>query len=197
MPLILARLEGEGGGGVIDKIGRGAHHPCPKSFSCFRASFLKAREAPLKKRKRSEMARPQFRFWIKIRVNPIYLVNFFMVATPTKGQGKKLTHGKSKKKSPESLGGKGSRESKQAHKSESSTPTTVLLSSTSAPTLNLFATSSQLITSNGTFCSTIQTLHLDDLSTAPTFEVKMSAKTKKPAYSVNFCNSVETLAGCL
>jgi hypothetical protein len=28
------------------------------------------------------------------------------------------------------------------------------------------------------------------------FEVKMSAKTKKPAYSVNFCNSAETLAEC-
>jgi hypothetical protein len=26
------------------------------------------------------------------------------------------------------------------------------------------------------------------------FEVKMSAKTKKPAYSVNFCNRAETLA---
>jgi hypothetical protein len=38
---------------------------------------------------------------------------------------------------------------------------------------------------------------LDDLSTAPTFEVKMSAKTKKPAYSVNFCNSMEFLAECL
>ncbi len=29
------------------------------------------------------------------------------------------------------------------------------------------------------------------------FEVKMSAKTKKPAYSVNFCNSAEILAECL
>jgi hypothetical protein len=38
---------------------------------------------------------------------------------------------------------------------------------------------------------------LDDLSTAPMFEVKMSTKTKKPAYSVNFCNSVETFAECL
>jgi hypothetical protein len=44
---------------------------------------LKAREAPLKKRKRSETARPQFWFWIKIRINPIYLVIFFMVAPPT------------------------------------------------------------------------------------------------------------------
>ncbi len=52
----------------------------PKSFSCFRASFLKAREAPLKKRKRSETARPQFWFWIKIRVNPIYL--FFLWLPP-------------------------------------------------------------------------------------------------------------------
>jgi hypothetical protein len=33
---------------------------------------------------------------------------------------------------------------------------------------------------------------LDDLSTAPA-----SAKSKKPAYSVNFCNSAETLAECL
>jgi hypothetical protein len=32
---------------------------------------------------------------------------------------------------------------------------------------------------------------LEDLSTAPA-----SAKSKKPAYSVNFCNSVETLAEC-
>jgi hypothetical protein len=29
------------------------------------------------------------------------------------------------------------------------------------------------------------------------FEVKMFAKTKKPAYSVNLCNSAETLAECL
>jgi hypothetical protein len=47
------------------------------------------------------------------------------------------------------------------------------------------------------FNSTVQTLKLDNLSTAPTFEVKMSAKTKKPAYSVDFCNSAETLAECL
>ncbi len=73
---------GGGGGEVIDKIGRGAHLPCPKLFSCFWALFLKAREAPLKKRKRSDTARPQFRFWIKIRVNPIYLVIFFMAAPP-------------------------------------------------------------------------------------------------------------------
>jgi hypothetical protein len=33
---------------------------------------------------------------------------------------------------------------------------------------------------------------LDDLSTAPA-----STKSKKPAYSVNFCNSMETLAKCL
>ncbi len=108
-----------------------------------------------------------------------------------------MTHGKSKKKLPESLGGKGSRESKQARKSESSTPTTVLLLLTSTPTSNLSATLSQLITLNGTFCSTVRTLQLDDLSTASTFEVKMSTKTKKPAYSVNFCNSAETLAKCL
>jgi hypothetical protein len=38
---------------------------------------------------------------------------------------------------------------------------------------------------------------LDNLSTAPMFEVKMSTKTKKPAYCVNFCNSAETLAECL
>ncbi len=54
-----------------------------KIVSCFRASFLKAWEAPLKKRKGSEMARPQFWFWIKIRVKPIYLVIFFIVAPPT------------------------------------------------------------------------------------------------------------------
>ncbi len=67
-------IGGGRGGEVINIIGRGAHLACPKSFSWFRASFLKAREAPLKKRKRSETARPQFWFWIKIRVNPIYLV---------------------------------------------------------------------------------------------------------------------------
>ncbi len=79
----LRNQRGRRGGEVISKIGRGAHLPCPKSFSCFRALFLKALEAPMKKRKRSETARPQFRFWIKIRVNPIYLVIiFFMVATP-------------------------------------------------------------------------------------------------------------------
>ncbi len=72
MPPILALSEGEGGGEVIEKIGRGAHLPRPKSF----------REAPLKKRKRSEAARLQFWFWIKIGVNPIYLVIFFMVAPP-------------------------------------------------------------------------------------------------------------------
>ncbi len=43
-------IGGGGGGKVIDKIGRGAHLPRPKWFSCFRASFLKAR---------SETARPQ------------------------------------------------------------------------------------------------------------------------------------------
>jgi hypothetical protein len=79
-------IRGGGGGEVIDKNGRGAHLPRPKSFSCCRASFLKAREAPLKKRKRSETARPQFWFWIKIRVNPIYQVIFFMVAPPTQSE---------------------------------------------------------------------------------------------------------------
>jgi hypothetical protein len=76
-------IGGGGGGEVIDKIGRGAHLPRPKSFSCFRALSLKAGEAPLKKRKINETARPQFWFWIKIRVNPNYLVIFFMVAPPT------------------------------------------------------------------------------------------------------------------
>jgi hypothetical protein len=112
--------------------------------------------------------------------------------------GKKtLTHGKSKKKLPELLGGKESRESKQAHKSEPLTPTTVSSLSTSTPTSNLSATLSKSITSNGKFCSTIRTLQLDDLSTAPMFEVKMSTKTKKPAYSVKLCNSAETLAECV
>jgi hypothetical protein len=115
-----------------------------------------------------------------------------------KGQGKKtLTHGKSKKKSPELSGGKGSRESKQARKSEPLMPITVPSSSTLTPTSNMSATLSQSITLNGTFCSTVRTLQLDDLSTAPMFEVKMSTKTKKPAYSVNFCNSAETLDECL
>jgi hypothetical protein len=99
---------------------------------------------------------------------------------------------KSKKKLLESSKGKGSRESKQERKLEPLTPTTVSLLLTSTPMSNLSATSSQSITSNGTFCSTVQTLHLDDLSTPPA-----STKSKKPAYSVNFCNSAETLAECL
>jgi hypothetical protein len=99
---------------------------------------------------------------------------------------------KSKKKLLGLLRGKGSRESKQARKSEPLMPTTVSLSSTLTPTSNLSATLSQLITSNWMFYSTVQTLHLDDLSTAPA-----SAKSKKPACSVNFCNSAETLVKCL
>jgi hypothetical protein len=79
---------------------------------------------------------------------------FALIIMPKDGK-KTLTHGKSKKKSHELLGGKGSIESKGAHKSELSMPTTVLLSSTSTPTSNLSATSSQSITSNGTFCTTI------------------------------------------
>jgi hypothetical protein len=63
---------------------------------------------------------------------------------------------------------------------------------TLTPMPNLSATSSQSITSNWMFCSTVQTLHLDDLSTAPA-----SAKSKKPAYSVNFCNSAKTFVKCL
>jgi hypothetical protein len=43
-PLCCA-IEG-GGGDVINKIGRRAHLPCQNSFSCFRVSFLEAREAP-------------------------------------------------------------------------------------------------------------------------------------------------------
>jgi hypothetical protein len=74
----------EGGGEVVNKIGRGAHLLRPKSFSCFWALFLKAGEAPLKKRKRSETTRPQFWFWIKIRVNPIYLVFFLWLPPLTK-----------------------------------------------------------------------------------------------------------------
>jgi hypothetical protein len=99
---------------------------------------------------------------------------------------------KSKKKLLELSRGKGSRDSKQACKSEPSMPTTVSSLLTLTPTSNLSVTLSQVITLNGTFCSTVQTLHLDDLSTAPA-----SAKSKKPAYSVNFCNSVETMAKCL
>ncbi len=110
---------------------------------------------------------------------------FALIIMPKDGK-KTLTHGKSKKKSPESLGGKGSRESKRARKFEPSMPTTVSLLLTLTPTLNLSATLSQLITSNGMFCSTVWTLQFDNQSTAPMFEVKMSTKTKKPAYSVNF-----------
>ncbi len=116
---------------------------------------------------------------------------FALIIMPKDGEKKTLSHGKSKKKLPELLGGKGSRESKQARKSEPSMPTTVSPLLMSTPMSNLSATLSQSITLDGTFCSTVQTLQLDNLSTAPTFEVKMSTKTKKPAYSVNFKFQVE------
>jgi hypothetical protein len=38
---------------------------------------------------------------------------------------------------------------------------------------------------------------MDDILTTPTSQVKISSKVQKPAYSVNFCNSLETLAECL
>jgi hypothetical protein len=38
---------------------------------------------------------------------------------------------------------------------------------------------------------------LDDICTTPTSQVKISSKVQKPAYSVSFCNSLETLAECL
>jgi hypothetical protein len=38
---------------------------------------------------------------------------------------------------------------------------------------------------------------MDDILTTPTSQVKISSKVQKPAYSVNFCNSLEILAECL
>jgi hypothetical protein len=38
---------------------------------------------------------------------------------------------------------------------------------------------------------------MDNICTTPTSQVKKSSKVQKPAYSVNFCNSSETLAECL
>jgi hypothetical protein len=43
----------------------------------------------------------------------------------------------------------------------------------------------------------VRTLELDDPCTTPTSQVKISSKVKKPAYSVKFCDSSETLAECL
>ncbi len=69
-------IGGGAGGGGNQQNWQGSAPPSPKIVFLFSGLFLKAREAPLKKRKRSETARPQFWFWIKIRVNPIYLVIF-------------------------------------------------------------------------------------------------------------------------
>jgi hypothetical protein len=38
---------------------------------------------------------------------------------------------------------------------------------------------------------------MDNIGTTPNSQVKISSKVQKPAYSVNFCDSLETLAECL
>jgi hypothetical protein len=43
----------------------------------------------------------------------------------------------------------------------------------------------------------MRTLDMDNICTTPTSQVKISSKVQKQAYSVNFYNSLETLAECL
>jgi hypothetical protein len=38
---------------------------------------------------------------------------------------------------------------------------------------------------------------MDNICTTPTSQVKISSKVQKPAYSVSFCNILETLTECL
>jgi hypothetical protein len=43
----------------------------------------------------------------------------------------------------------------------------------------------------------VRTLDLDNFSTTPSSQVKTPSKGKKLGYSVNFCDSSDTLAECL
>ena len=110
---------------------------------------------------------------------------------------KTITHGKLIVLLPEKTPGKVGRKSKRSRTDAVSTPSTVSLLLTSTPKSNLSAASSKLLTSNGLFCNTVRTLDMDNICTTPTSQVKISSKVQKPAYSVNFCNSLETLAECL
>ncbi len=98
---------------------------------------------------------------------------------------------------PEKTPGKVGRKLKRSRTDAVSTPSTISLSSTSTRKSNLSAASSKSLTSNGSFCHTVRTLNMDDICTTPTSQVKISSKVQKLVYSVNFCNSLETLAECL
>ncbi len=89
------------------------------------------------------------------------------------------------------------RKLKQSRTDAASTPSTISLLWMLTPKLNLSAASSKLLTSNRLFCNTVRTLNMDDICTIPTSQVKIFSKVQKPAYSVNFCNSLETFAECL
>jgi hypothetical protein len=110
---------------------------------------------------------------------------------------KTITHGKLIVLSPEKTPGKVGRKSKRSHTDAVWTPSTFSLLSKLTPKSNLSAASSKSLTSNGLFCNTVRTLHMDNICTTPTSQVKISSKVQKPVYSVNFCNSSETLAECL
>jgi hypothetical protein len=121
------------------------------------------------------------------------------------------TDGKSTNQSLDNLSGTGDRKSKRSRtaalaaltpstvsSSLTSTPTSNLSLSTSTPKSNFTNVSSKTLTSNGLLSNTAQTpLYLGDLSGTPSTPVKTSSNLKKPAYSVNFCNSSDTLAECL
>jgi hypothetical protein len=108
-----------------------------------------------------------------------------------------ITHGKLIVLLPEKTLGKVGRKSKRSRTDAVLTPSTMSSLWTSTPKLNLSAASSKLLTSNGSFCNTVRTLNMDNICTTPTSQVKISSKVQRPAYSVNFCNSSETLAECL
>ncbi len=113
------------------------------------------------------------------------------------GSGKSKSHGKLIDQLPEKLLGKGGRELKRPCTVAGLTPSTASLSVTSTPTSNLSAASSMSLTLNRSFCNTVRTLYIDNSCTTPSSQVKSSSKVKNPAYSVNFCNSSDTLAECL
>jgi hypothetical protein len=114
-----------------------------------------------------------------------------------KSEKKTITHGKLIVLLPEKTPGKVGRKSKQSRTDVMLTPSTVSLLLTLTLKSNLSAASSKSLTSNGSFCNTMRTLNMDDIYTTPTSQVIKSSKVQKPAYSVNFCNSLETLVECL
>ncbi len=114
-----------------------------------------------------------------------------------KSEKKTITHSKLIVLLPEKMPGKVGRKSKRSRTDAVLTPSTVSSLLMSTPKFNLSAASSKLLTLNGLFCNTVRTLDMDNICTTPTSQVKISSKVQKPAYSVNFCNSSETLAECL